>query len=83
MYLGRQAEAGSEAEKRVDTAIAQAHDNIRKARRTGIILAFMGGAAALLGAAVAWFAASAGGQHRDGKTPMSMTWGLRGPRRQA
>jgi len=27
----------------------------------------MAGAAALLGAAVAWFAACTGGQHRDGK----------------
>ena len=57
-----------EAERRVDIAIAQARDNIRKARRSGVIVAFMAGTAALLGAAVAWFAACAGGQHRDGKT---------------
>jgi hypothetical protein len=70
-----------DAEKRVDTVIAQARDNIRKARRTGVILAFMAGAAALVGAAVAWFAACAGGQHRDGKSAPSMTsWGLWGPR---
>jgi hypothetical protein len=56
-----------EAERRVDIAIVQARDNIRKARRAGVILAFMAGAAALLGAAVAWFAACAGGQHRDGR----------------
>lgn len=56
-----------EAERRVDIAIVQARDNIRKARRAGVILAFMAGAAALLGAAVAWFAACTGGQHRDGK----------------
>jgi hypothetical protein len=56
-----------EAERRVDIAIVQARDNIRKARRTGVILAFMAGAAALVGAAVAWFAACTGGQHRDGK----------------
>jgi hypothetical protein len=56
-----------EAERRADIAIVQARDNIRKARRTGVILAFMAGAAALVGAAVAWFAACTGGQHRDGK----------------
>jgi hypothetical protein len=56
-----------EAERRVDVAIVQARDNIRKARRAGVILAFMAGAAALPGAAVAWFAACTGGQHRDGK----------------
>ena len=57
-----------EAERRADVAIVQARDNIRKARRSGVILAFMAGAAAMLGAAVSWFAACAGGQHRDGKT---------------
>jgi hypothetical protein len=56
-----------EAERRTDIAIVQARDAIRKARRSGVILAFMAGAAALLGAAVAWFAAYEGGQHRDGK----------------
>lgn len=56
-----------EAERRVDIAIVQARDNIRKARRAGVILAFMAGAAALLGAAVAWFTACIGGQHRDGR----------------
>jgi len=57
----------AEAERRTDIAIAQARDNIRKARRAGVILAFMAGSAALLGAAVAWFAACAGGAHRDGR----------------
>jgi hypothetical protein len=69
-----------EAQTRVDAIIAQARDNIRKARRSGVILAFMAGAAALLGAAVAWFAACAGGRHRDGRSAPSMMWGLRGPR---
>jgi hypothetical protein len=72
--------AAPEAEKRVDTIITQARDNIRKARRAGVILAFMAGAAALLGAAVAWFAAGAGGRERDGASPSSMTWGWNGPR---
>ena len=58
----------AEAERRTDLAIAQARDNIRKARRASVILAFMAGAAALLGAAVSWYAACAGGEHRDGRT---------------
>ena len=72
--------AAPEAEKRVDTIITQARDNIRKARRAGVILAFMAGAAALLGAAVAWFAAGAGGRERNGGSASSMTWGWNGPR---
>ena len=73
--------AAPEAEKRVDTIIAQARDNVRKARRASVILAFMAGAAALLGAAVAWFAACAGGRHRDDRTTApSMIWGWNGPR---
>jgi len=68
-----------EAQKRVDTVLGQARDSIRKARRSAVILAFMLGAASLLGAAVAWFAAGAGGRHRDGSVP-SMTWGWAGPR---
>jgi hypothetical protein len=62
--------AGPEAEKRVDTIVSQARDNISKARRSAVIVAFMAGAAALLGAAIAWFAAVSGGEHRDGRTPL-------------
>jgi hypothetical protein len=57
--------AAPEAERRVDTAIANAKNNIERARRSTTILAFMAGAAALLGAVAAWFAAAAGGQNRD------------------
>ncbi len=45
--------------------IGRAKENIERARKTAVILAFMGGAAVLLGAAVAWFAACAGGRDRD------------------
>jgi hypothetical protein len=72
--------APPEAEKRVGTVITQARDSIRKARRASVILAFMAGAASLLGAAVAWFAACAGGRDRDGKSAPSMMWGWSGPR---
>jgi hypothetical protein len=72
--------APPDAEKRVEAIIGQARDNIRRARQASVILAFMAGAAALLGAAVAWFAACAGGGQRDGRHRYSMTWGLTGPR---
>ena len=54
-----------EAERRVDAAIASAKDNLARARKSTTILAFMAGAAALLGAVAAWFAAAIGGQQRD------------------
>jgi hypothetical protein len=66
--------ARPDAERRVDSIIVQARDDMRKARRAAVILAFMAGAAALLGAAVAWLASCAGGRHRDGTAP-SMSWG--------
>jgi hypothetical protein len=72
--------AAPQAETRVDTIIVQARDNIRRARRSAVILAFMAGAAALLGIAVAWFAACAGGRHRDNGTAPSMTWSWTGPK---
>jgi hypothetical protein len=68
-----------DAERRVDTAIARAKENIARARRSTVILAFMVGAAALLGAAAAWFAAGVGGQHRDNNQP-SVRWTVLGPR---
>jgi hypothetical protein len=68
--------AAPEAERRVDAVIAASRDNLRKARRTGVILAFMVGAAALLGAAVSWFAAVTGGDHRDGRSTPPVYWGL-------
>jgi hypothetical protein len=72
--------AQPEAERRVNAVMTQARENIRKARQASVVLAFMAGAAALLGAAVAWFAACAGGTHRDTGFAPSMVWGLGGPR---
>ncbi len=69
--------APPEAEKRVETVIASARNNIARARRSAVILAFMAGAAALLGAAVAWFAAGEGGRHRDQGVAPSMQWSWR------
>jgi hypothetical protein len=69
--------AEPDATRRVDTAIANAHDNISRARRSAAILAFMVGAAALLGAAAAWFAALAGGRHRDEASAPAWMWRMR------
>jgi hypothetical protein len=70
--------AQPEAERRVEDVIARARENISRARKSAVILAFSAGAAALLGLAIAWFAAGEGGRHRDG-TPPSLLWGPRRP----
>jgi hypothetical protein len=57
----------ADAERRVDSAIANAKTAIEKSRRSAIVLAFSVAAATLLGAVVAWLAACAGGRHRDGE----------------
>jgi len=68
----------ADAEKRVDDIIGKSHDAIRKARQTSVILAFCAAAALLLGSAVSWAAAVAGGRHRDGEPlPLWMTHGDR------
>jgi hypothetical protein len=69
--------SAADAERRVDEVIARARDNIARARRSAVIVAFMAGAAALVGAAVAWFAACAGGEHRDGRVAPHMLWDWR------
>lgn len=59
--------AGADAERRVDNAIASAKTAIARSRRSAIIAAFSIAASLLLGAVVAWFAASEGGRQRDGE----------------
>ena len=66
--------APPDAERRVDQVIGQAKDNISRARRTGVILGFMIGAAALLGAAAAWYVASATGRYRDRRETLHPLW---------
>ena len=66
--------APPDAERRVDQVIAQAKDNIARARRTGVILGFMIGAAALLGAAAAWYVASETGRRRDRGEALHPLW---------
>jgi hypothetical protein len=69
--------AQPDAERRVEEVAARAKENITRARRSAVVLAFTAGAAALLGAAAAWFAACAGGRIRDGEAPPHawLDWG--------
>jgi hypothetical protein len=57
---------GADADRRVDTAIADAKRAISHARASAIILAFSIAASLLFGVIAAWAAAEAGGRHRDG-----------------
>jgi hypothetical protein len=63
--------AQADAERRVNDVASRAKDDINRARRSAVLIAFAIGVAALLGAAVAWAAACAGGRDRDGRTTRS------------
>jgi hypothetical protein len=70
-YLGQMVGAttgltSADAERRVDTGIANSKTALTRSRRSTIILAFSLATALLLGAVAAWAAACAGGRHRDG-----------------
>ena len=69
----------ADAEKRVNEVAGGAKADIDRARRSAVVLGFMIGAAALLGAVAAWFAACLGGSHRDGReaVPSYLDWGRR------
>jgi hypothetical protein len=56
---------GPDAERRVDSAVANARTAIARSRRSAVIAAFSIAASILLGAVVAWFAAGEGGRNRD------------------
>jgi hypothetical protein len=66
--------APPDAERRVADAITRANENIRRARAVAVIFGFMVGAAALLGAVAAWFAACAAGSQRDGRATLHSLW---------
>jgi hypothetical protein len=57
--------APADAERRVGIAITAATTAVHKARRVAVILGFSTAASLLFGAAAAWYAACAGGRHRD------------------
>jgi hypothetical protein len=58
----------ADAEGRVNQAIVQADEAISRARHSAVVLGFMIAASLMLGLAIAWIAAAAGGQHRDTAT---------------
>ena len=57
----------ADAEKRVDALTEQMKTAADKARKAGILLAFLTAATLVLGAAAAWWGAGVGGRHRDEK----------------
>ena len=63
-----------QAERRVDEVAARAKQDIGRARSSAVILAFMAGAAALLGAIAAWAAAVTAGRYRDGQEAIPALW---------
>jgi hypothetical protein len=71
--------APAEADRRVTQVAGQAKADIDRARHAALIIGFMAGAAALVGAVAAWFAGCAGGRHRDGRevVPSYLDWGRR------
>jgi len=73
--------AQPDSERRVDTIVAQARDNLSRSRRSALILGFMVGSAALIGAVAAWYAACAGGRQRDGREDLHPLWNWRTRRR--
>jgi hypothetical protein len=64
----------ADADKRVTEVAGSAKENIDRARRAAAILAFMVAAAALVGAATAWYAAIAAGRHREGLEAVPDWW---------
>jgi hypothetical protein len=56
----------ADAQRRVDAIIADSRDAIGRARHTAVLIGFMTAAALLIGAAVAWEAATLAGRERDG-----------------
>ncbi|MGE0212755.1 MAG: hypothetical protein AB7S41_13755 [Parvibaculaceae bacterium] len=55
----------AEAERRVETLVTDAKLAANKARKFGIVAAFLAAATLLVSALAAWFAAQWGGRHRD------------------
>jgi hypothetical protein len=69
----------ADAGARTDRAIADAATAIASARHAAILEGFMIGAALLLGAAIAWFAAEEGGREREAGTLPKWQWRLQRP----
>jgi hypothetical protein len=72
LVAGRTGLAPADADRRVQEILNDARARADRARRAAIILAFMTASSLLIGAVAAWFAAEAGGRHRDGGQVPSM-----------
>jgi hypothetical protein len=57
----------ADAEKRVDALSEHLKTTADKARKAGVLLAFLTAASLVIGAAAAWWGAGVGGRHRDEK----------------
>jgi hypothetical protein len=66
--------SAADADARVTDVSARAKENLTRARRSAVLIGFMLGAAALVGAVAAWFAACAAGRHRDGREAVPEFW---------
>lgn len=69
-YLAREISARTglaeaDAQKRVDDTVATLKAQAETARKYGVLLAFMTAASLLISGVAAWWAATAGGKHRD------------------
>lgn len=67
--------AQPDAIRRVEEAITAASLTVKRARQSAVILGFSIAVSLLLGAAVVWYAATLGGQHRDQAAP-PLRWNL-------
>ncbi|MPY71430.1 MAG: hypothetical protein GEU92_15255 [Alphaproteobacteria bacterium] len=63
--------AQPDAERRVNEVLADARAAAETARKSGVLIGFLAAAGLLVGAAGAWWGASAGGRHRDEGTDFS------------
>ena len=69
--------APADADRRVGEVMAAARQAARRARATSVLLGFMIAASLAAGAAAAWFAAGAGGDHRDRAISPPLRWSWR------
>jgi hypothetical protein len=75
LVAGQTGASPADAERRADIAFTQTATAVHKARRSAVILGFSTAASLLFGAAAAWYAACAGGRHRDDVAPpLSWRW---------
>jgi hypothetical protein len=63
--------AEADAQKRVDDTVASLKAQAETARRLGVLLGFLTAASLLVSGVAAWWAATAGGKHRDDGTDHS------------